>query len=113
MGIVFERRVIDRVAGADLTTPNDTENDTKRPKFSQTFPGTPQRPDAPLSALAPVPPLPAKAHNEISKVTTACFNDEKQKNRRRMIKIGAPVGSRTPNLLIRSQTLYPIELRVH
>jgi hypothetical protein len=26
--------------------------------------------------------------------------------------IGAPVGSRTPNLLIRSQTLYPIELRV-
>ena len=26
---------------------------------------------------------------------------------------GTPVGSRTPNLLIRSQTLYPIELRVH
>ncbi len=25
---------------------------------------------------------------------------------------GTPVGSRTPNLLIRSQTLYPIELRV-
>ena len=25
---------------------------------------------------------------------------------------GAPVGSRTPNLLIRSQMLYPIELRV-
>ena len=28
-------------------------------------------------------------------------------------EIGAPVGSRTPNLLIRSQMLYPIELRVH
>jgi hypothetical protein len=27
-------------------------------------------------------------------------------------KSGAPVGSRTPNLLIRSQMLYPIELRV-
>ena len=27
-------------------------------------------------------------------------------------KFGAPVGSRTPNLLIRSQMLYPIELRV-
>jgi hypothetical protein len=27
-------------------------------------------------------------------------------------EIGAPVGSRTPNLLIRSQMLYPIELRV-
>ena len=27
------------------------------------------------------------------------------------LKIGAPVGSRTPNLLIRSQMLYPIELR--
>jgi hypothetical protein len=26
---------------------------------------------------------------------------------------GAPGESRTPNLLIRSQTLYPIELRVH
>ena len=25
---------------------------------------------------------------------------------------GTPVGIRTPNLLIRSQTLYPIELRV-
>ena len=26
--------------------------------------------------------------------------------------IGTPIGSRTPNLLIRSQTLYPIELWV-
>ena len=26
---------------------------------------------------------------------------------------GAPGESRTPNLLIRSQTLYPIELRAH
>ncbi len=26
---------------------------------------------------------------------------------------GTPEGTRTPNLLIRSQTLYPIELRVH
>lgn len=26
---------------------------------------------------------------------------------------GAPVGIRTPSLLIRSQVLYPIELRVH
>ena len=26
---------------------------------------------------------------------------------------GTPGGSRTPNLLIRSQALYPIELRVH
>jgi hypothetical protein len=26
---------------------------------------------------------------------------------------GAPGETRTPNLLIRSQTLYPIELRVH
>jgi hypothetical protein len=25
---------------------------------------------------------------------------------------GTPVGTRTPNLLIRNQTLYPIELRV-
>ena len=28
------------------------------------------------------------------------------------LESGAPVGSRTPNLLIRSQMLYPIELRV-
>ena len=28
-------------------------------------------------------------------------------------KSGTPEGTRTPNLLIRSQTLYPIELRVH
>lgn len=27
--------------------------------------------------------------------------------------VGAPEGIRTPNLLIRSQMLYPIELRVH
>ena len=33
-------------------------------------------------------------------------------NRKSFIESGAPVGSRTPNLLIRSQTLYPIELRV-
>ena len=26
---------------------------------------------------------------------------------------GTPEGSRTPNLLVRSQTLYPIELRAH
>ena len=26
---------------------------------------------------------------------------------------GAPVGIRTPNLLIRSQVLYPVELRAH
>ena len=26
---------------------------------------------------------------------------------------GEPGGNRTPNLLVRSQTLYPIELRVH
>ena len=26
---------------------------------------------------------------------------------------GAPLGTRTPNLLIRSQTLYPIELMAH
>jgi hypothetical protein len=30
----------------------------------------------------------------------------------RLEKNGTPVGSRTPNLLIRSQALYPIELRV-
>ena len=29
-----------------------------------------------------------------------------------LITSGAPVGIRTPNLLIRSQMLYPIELRV-
>ncbi len=29
-----------------------------------------------------------------------------------MVFSGALVGTRTPNLLIRSQTLYPIELRV-
>ena len=29
------------------------------------------------------------------------------------VKSGTPEGTRTPNLLIRSQTLYPIELRVH
>ena len=29
------------------------------------------------------------------------------------IKNGALGGNRTPNLLVRSQTLYPIELRVH
>ena len=28
------------------------------------------------------------------------------------LEIGAPEGSRTPNLLIRSQMLYPVELRV-
>ena len=32
--------------------------------------------------------------------------------RNQRLKSGAPVGSRTPNLLIRSQMLYPIELRV-
>ncbi len=30
-----------------------------------------------------------------------------------LLKNGTPGGSRTPNLLIRSQALYPIELRVH
>ena len=30
-----------------------------------------------------------------------------------VFKTGAPERSRTPNLLIRSQTLYPIELRAH
>ena len=29
-----------------------------------------------------------------------------------LLKNGTPGGSRTPNLLIRSQALYPIELRV-
>ena len=29
-----------------------------------------------------------------------------------LVKSGTPGGSRTPNLLIRSQALYPIELRV-
>jgi hypothetical protein len=29
------------------------------------------------------------------------------------IKSGAPVVIRTPNLLIRSQMLYPVELRAH
>ena len=33
--------------------------------------------------------------------------------RLQIFTIGAPVGTRTLNLLIRSQTLYPIELRVH
>ena len=42
--------------------------------------------------------------------------NEKQKNGRQngrflKKKTGAPGGSRTPNLLIRSQTLYPIELQ--
>ncbi len=32
-------------------------------------------------------------------------------NYTRVVCIGAPERSRTPNLLIRSQTLYPIELR--
>jgi hypothetical protein len=30
-----------------------------------------------------------------------------------MFRTGAAVGTRTPNLLIRSQMLYPIELRLH
>ena len=30
-----------------------------------------------------------------------------------ILKSGALGGNRTPNLLVRSQTLYPIELRVH
>ena len=30
-----------------------------------------------------------------------------------LIMNGTPGGSRTPNLLVRSQALYPIELRVH
>ncbi len=29
------------------------------------------------------------------------------------LSTGTPEGTRTPNLLIRSQTLYPIELRAH
>ncbi len=31
----------------------------------------------------------------------------------RPVLSSTPVGIRTPNLLIRSQTLYPIELRAH
>ena len=30
-----------------------------------------------------------------------------------MTTVNTPVGIRTPNLLIRSQTLYPVELRAH
>jgi hypothetical protein len=30
-----------------------------------------------------------------------------------LVGVGARVGIRTPNLLIRSQVLYPIELRMH
>ena len=32
---------------------------------------------------------------------------------RRPLQYGTPIGIRTPNLLIRSQVLYPIELWVH
>jgi hypothetical protein len=32
---------------------------------------------------------------------------------RRPLQHGTPIGIRTPNLLIRSQVLYPIELWVH
>ena len=41
-------------------------------------------------------------------------NGAKQKSRRTFVFLlfSAAVGSRTPNLLIRSQVLYPIELRL-
>jgi len=31
----------------------------------------------------------------------------------RLLDAGTPVGIRTPNLLVRSQMLYPVELRAH
>lgn len=36
-----------------------------------------------------------------------------QQNHETLINTGAPEGTRTPNLQIRSLALYPIELRVH
>ena len=48
----------------------------------------------------------AQSHAETKKPHT-------EEDVRLNLKVGAPVGSRTPNLLIRSQMLYPIELRVH
>ena len=44
---------------------------------------------------------------------TAKRRERAERSRRLCVINGAPVGTRTPNLLIRSQTLYPIELRVH
>jgi hypothetical protein len=38
---------------------------------------------------------------------------EKTKDPSFLKGLGVPEGSRTPNLLIRSQVLYPIELREH
>ena len=34
-------------------------------------------------------------------------------NRAALFKVGTPKGTRTPNLLVRSQMLYPIELWAH
>src|ERR1700676_4441839 len=40
-------------------------------------------------------------------------HDDPQKNHVFIGKYGAPGGIRTPDLLVRSQTLYPAELRAH
>ena len=43
---------------------------------------------------------------------TAKRRERAERSRRFCVINGAPVGIRTPNLLIRSQMLYPVELRV-
>ncbi len=53
----------------------------------------------------------------ISTLTRNC-NDEAvwlklKESRKKKGENGAPGGIRTPNLLIRSQVLYPVELRAH
>ena len=56
-------------------------------------------------------------HLEIYKITSSMNIKSTVYNRdprfRGDSNICTPVGSRTPNLLIRSQMLYPIELQVH
>ena len=41
------------------------------------------------------------------------FYKLKNRNERNSFRRGAPGGIRTPDLLVRSQTLYPTELRAH
>jgi hypothetical protein len=50
-----------------------------------------------------------KGHNANATISSKQIRVDKK--RKEKIKNGAPGKTRTPNLLIRSQTLYPIELR--
>ena len=56
----------------------------------------------------------AKNKNVLHKTTHSLTNDNQKRTKSLMVaQGGTPGGIRTPDLLVRSQTLYPAELRAH